>query len=153
MGLLKALLGFDRRDIETLARSNEENRRRIEALEAALARLEERISSISQALGRDARSTESLQGVEKEGGRETEYEGHNGTVEEGMLEDEGIIISHLEKGDATPSELIRDTGLSKNRVYGVLKRLVERGIVEKRRDGRRVVYSLRRVEAQADAPG
>ncbi|BAN91048.1 helix-turn-helix domain-containing protein [Aeropyrum camini] len=77
------------------------------------------------------------------------YVDNDGGEENGGLEAEDLILSYLENSEATPSELIRRTGLSKNRVYNILKHLVDKGVVEKRRDGRRVVYSLRRVEPQA----
>jgi predicted transcriptional regulator len=53
-----------------------------------------------------------------------------------------IILEQIQNGNTTPTGIIEATGLPKNKVYEILKSLVEAGILEKKREGRHVHYIL-----------
>lgn len=57
-------------------------------------------------------------------------------------ESERIVLEAIKSGVTSPSEIISVTGLSKHRVYAVLKKLSDEGLLEKKRDGRKVHYLL-----------
>ncbi|MEB3787853.1 MAG: helix-turn-helix domain-containing protein, partial [Desulfurococcales archaeon] len=50
------------------------------------------------------------------------------------------VLGAIVSGVTSPSEIMEVTGLSKHRVYAALKSLVEKGVIVKRREGRRVHY-------------
>ena len=54
--------------------------------------------------------------------------------------DEEVVLGAIVSGVTSPSEIMEVTGLSKHRVYAALKSLVDKGIIVKRREGRRVHY-------------
>ena len=54
--------------------------------------------------------------------------------------DEEVVLGAIVSGVTSPSEIMEVTGLSKHRVYAALKSLVEKGVIVKRREGRRVHY-------------
>ncbi len=188
MGLARMLFGFDKRDIDTLRKRvrvlEEENKklwRQYYSLEADYRKLVAEYEGMREALGRLVAGLNELSEwrnrVEERIGllEEWQYEileeirdlysnGVHGSIESEDHEDSGVdarslVLEKIAEGITSPTEIIEATGLSKRKVYEVLRELVEEGILEKRREGRRVHYILRsdsltmaqRGEAQAGA--
>ena len=62
-------------------------------------------------------------------------------VGESSIEElEETVLSLIIDGITSPKDLLERTGLSKHKLYDILKRLAERGLVDKQRKGRRVHY-------------
>lgn len=134
MGLVKLILGFDKADIARLEE-------RVNSLEKENARLSRALEELELALktpyytngdnhGDIGSATQPTKDGEPPAG-----EDHNGSPRE-----EELVISAIASGATSPREIIEATGLGKNKVYSILKKLVEAGVIERRRDGRRVRY-------------
>ena len=169
MGLLRFLLGFDRGDLARLEERvrllEEENKALKEEVERLARRLEELAAAVaaaseSQAPGAQEHGYDgTVAAAGGDGGGE--YGGGyasddvadgapEGVVEEDGYYDEGppgdsvgdeeVVLGAIVSGVTSPSEIMEVTGLSKHRVYAALKSLVEKGVIVKRREGRRVHY-------------
>ncbi|MCE4601183.1 MAG: hypothetical protein F7C38_06425 [Desulfurococcales archaeon] len=66
-------------------------------------------------------------------------------------EAEKLVLEAISKGINSPSDIVSYTGLSKSRVYAVLKELTEEGVLVKKKEGRRVHYIMARARA-AESP-
>jgi uncharacterized membrane protein len=149
LGLLKLLLGFDKSDYQELqdklGQLEEENSQ----LKQVIQNLQEQVASLEKELLATRRAVNSViedieyikQKLEEELEEEDleeeeELEAQEPDIEE--LEEE--VLSLIIEGVTSPKDLLERTGLSKHKLYDVLKRLSERGLVDKQREGRRVHY-------------
>ncbi|MEB3806072.1 MAG: hypothetical protein GSR73_00945 [Desulfurococcales archaeon] len=57
-------------------------------------------------------------------------------------EAEKLVLEAISKGVNSPSDIVSYTGLSKSRVYSILKELTEEGVLVKKKEGRRVHYIM-----------
>ncbi len=93
----------------------------------------------------DSGYTSGDQGVESATGDAddaVDYSGEDLSPGQDSSGDEEIVLGVIASGVTSPSEIIEVTGLSKHRVYAALKELSEKGVIVKRREGRRVHYLL-----------
>ena len=169
MGLLRFLLGFDRGDLARLEERvrflEEENRALKEAIEGLARRLEElAVAPASMAGGSQDSGAHAYEerhdgapvldgggsysgeyepgdaagGIPEGVGEDAGY--YDGEHQDGDTGDEEVVLAAIVSGVTSPSEIMEATGLSKHRVYAALKSLVEKGVIVKRREGRRVHY-------------
>ncbi len=159
MGILKLILGFDKRDYEELKEKAEnleqENKLlldKIRGLEEYVSKLEKELLAVRRVLNELIEDVEDLKNrvediersEEQEEAEEQlgdEYPGQAGAVEDNSVEDiEAVVLEYISKGVTTPTELVEKTGLSKHKLYDILKSLSDKGILTKKREGRRVHY-------------
>jgi sugar-specific transcriptional regulator TrmB len=147
LGLLKLLLGFDKSDykrllskIEELKEENKNLKSRVKSLEEHVSRLEGEILSARRAVSSVIEEVEYIkQQLEEQLPEEEDEE----PVEDDIANQEELedqVLSLIMQGITSPTDLLEKTGLSKHKLYDILKRLTEKGIVEKKREGRRVHY-------------
>jgi sugar-specific transcriptional regulator TrmB len=147
LGLLKLLLGFDKSDykrllskIEELKEENKNLKSRVKSLEEHVSRLEGEILSARRAVSSVIEEVEYIkQQLEEQLAEEEDEEPiEDDIANQEELEDQ--VLSLIMQGITSPTDLLEKTGLSKHKLYDILKRLTEKGIVEKKREGRRVHY-------------
>ncbi len=162
MGILARILGFDKDTISVLSTrldALEERCSNVEILEERVTMLIDGIRGIVESLDEVMVEVKSLANSSQEVREKIEHLEEKITLIDEELEDlkekihepvedssdddvEEIVLNAIENGMTTPTEIIEATGLSKNKVYSVLRDLVNRGILEKRREGRHVHYSI-----------
>ncbi len=148
MGLLKLILGFDKSDyqrllgeVDELKKENNNLKDRIKSLEEKVSKLEGELLSTRRAVSTVIEEIEYIkQQLEEQLEEEDEASGETVGGEEPQEELEDLVLSLILQGVTSPSDLIEKTGLSKHKLYDILKRLTEKGVVEKKREGRRVHY-------------
>jgi len=128
--------------VRELEGENQSLRERVAEYEERLAAAEERIAALTglvEALAdRIARLEEQL---EERSIVEEEHEPVAEEGEEAVTDDTvQIVYEKILEGVTSPTEIMEATGLSKRKVYQALKRLIAEGLVEKKREGRRVHY-------------
>lgn len=183
MGLVRLILGFDKKDYIELKDKSEHLEERIEKLEAqnedlrnALTKLMTVVEYLRDELGQAHNAIaalveevdflrQKLKELEAEREKETSkhevaeetlepppevleqvageaeqaIEGHAGQDDS---EVEKLVIETIKSGITSPSDIINATGLSRRKVYAVLKKLSDEGVLEKKREGRKVHYVL-----------
>ena len=113
----------------------EENR----ALKAALEGYGRELKEVEKSLGSIANVVTGLEARIAQA--DDRFEAVDNTSEEHLSDDAvETVLEKILEGVTSPTEIIESTGLSKHKVYEALKRLVSEGLVEKRREGRRVHY-------------
>ncbi len=166
MGLAKVLFGFDKKDLEELRNTLTGVKAEVGRLQEELAELKARIDDCeykaSAALEIADKSDSAIQSLRSEldslrGEREAlearleeieavlaaiEERSEKGQDPQDTDEAETLILSLVKTGIDTPGELMEHTGLSKGRLYAILRRLVERGVLVKKREGRKVHYVI-----------
>ena len=166
MGLAKILFGFDKADLEELRNTITGVKAEVENLREELAALKARIDDCeykaSTALDVADKSDSTIQSLRSEldslrGEKEAlearleeleaiiaaiEERGGKGQELQDSDEAEALILSLVKTGIDTPGELMEHTGLSKGRLYTILRRLVKEGVLAKRREGRKVHYVI-----------
>ncbi|MCE4617980.1 MAG: hypothetical protein F7C82_01100 [Desulfurococcales archaeon] len=182
MGLVRLILGFDKKDYIELKDKVESLEERIEKLEAqnedlrnALTKLMTVIEYLRDELGQAHNAIaalveevdflrQKLKELEAEKEREaSKHEPVEETLEPPpeMLEQvaneaeqaveshedsdsevEKLVIETIKSGITSPSDIINATGLSRRKVYAVLRKLSDEGVLEKKREGRKVHYVL-----------
>lgn len=142
---LRSLASEQAAVIELLKSELSEANDTIEALEAEVGLLRSRLEEI-EAWMKEREHVEVNPDSDMDGDeyRGADLHGPAGGVEAGGDEEaERIVLEAIRNGVSSPSEIISATGLNKHRVYAVLKKLSDEGLLEKRRDGRRVRYSIK----------
>ncbi len=148
MGLLKLILGFDKSDYQRLLGEVNELKKENNNLRDGIRRLEEKVSKLEEELLSTRRAVSTIieeieyikQQLEEQLEEEEEAQEEPVGGEEPQEELEDLVLSLILQGVTSPSALIEKTGLSKHKLYDILKRLTEKGVVEKKREGRRVHY-------------
>ncbi len=166
MGLAKILFGFDKTDLEELGNTLSKIKAEVGRLREEIAELKARIDDCeykaSTALDIADKSDGAIQSLRSEldslrGEKEAlearleeleaiiaslEERSEKGQEPQDSDDAEALILSLVKTGIDTPGELMEHTGLSKGRLYAILRRLVERGVLAKRREGRKVHYVI-----------
>ncbi|MEB3765396.1 MAG: hypothetical protein GSR77_04450 [Desulfurococcales archaeon] len=167
MGLAKIIFGYDKSDIEHLEKKLDEYESKISSLKEEIYEykkytetsiikitdkiilLEAKINELDETIqSYDAKYRDALHEIKntireiKQELVSLEHKSAHQVAENDADDIADIILSYIEKGVTTPSALIEATGIAKNKVYEILKELVEAGILEKKRDGRYVHYII-----------
>jgi len=184
LGLVRLILGFDKKDyielkdkveyleerIEKLEEQNEDLRSALAKLMTVVEYLRDELGQAHNAIAALVEEVDFLRQKLKELEAEREKDGEAGkqeVIEEApeppseVLEQvasevqqaveghedsdsevEKLVIETIKSGITSPSDIINATGLSRRRVYAVLKKLSDEGVLEKKREGRKVHYVL-----------
>jgi len=154
--LEKALLELE--DLGNRVRGLEEENA---ALKGEVARYAARLQEANETISRLTALVEALaervarleERLEEHAPPEPEEEHALEEAEEAVTDDTvQIVYEKILEGVTSPTEIMEATGLSKRKVYQALKRLLAEGLVEKRREGRKVHY-YPVAQAPADAGG
>ncbi len=168
MGIVRRILGFDKHTIEGLKSrvgQLEADCARLEAMRDAVENIIERINNIEERIAglkvevgeANARLNIHDKGIKEIAESYNTLYARIEEIEEEINElkdelssmttqtDEDVdekVLEAIQRGYTTPTEIIEATGLNKNKVYSVLKRLVDNGVLAKQREGRHVHYTI-----------